>query len=176
LIIILKQQGHNSDYVKVTAQALAIPTKYLSKEAITGPIRLTIKQMLLCGPGKGTEAMSKIIDTEYKQDILTVEETAEYLRKSTSWVYKNWKMLGGRKLGGSLIFPSKEDLYEYLFSKNKGVEVRLYPEGDQAHRSLVQDKKRRKKVRSRKKEGGVGKYRIAGHGSSDRHDLFGSNK
>ena len=36
-----------------------------------------------------------------EKNILTLEETAQYLRKSTSWVYKNWKILGGRKLGGS---------------------------------------------------------------------------
>jgi hypothetical protein len=47
------------------------------------------------------------IDTEFEHDILTVEEVALYLRKSPSWVYKHWQVLGGRKLGGSLFFPWK---------------------------------------------------------------------
>ncbi len=67
------------------------------------------------------------IDNDSKYEIITVEETAQYFQKSTSWVYNHWKLLGGRKLGGSLFFPKKEDLYEYLFCKNKGVEVRLHP-------------------------------------------------
>ncbi len=63
--------------------------------------------------------MSISIDTEVKHDILTPEEVAQYLRISTSWVYKNWQALGGRKLGGSLFFPRKEDLYERLFCKRQ---------------------------------------------------------
>jgi len=61
--------------------------------------------------------------------IQTVEEVARFCHKSRSWVYKNWQKLGGRKLRGSLFFPRKEDLYERLFSKKEGVEVRLHQEG-----------------------------------------------
>jgi hypothetical protein len=91
--------------------------------------------------------MSNTIDTEFEHDILTPEETARYLRKSTSWVYKHWQELGGRKLGGSLFFPRKENLYEHLFGKGKGVEVRLHPGGNQAHQGLVQTKTRTPKKR-----------------------------
>ena len=66
---------------------------------------------------------SKQLDTRSETGIMTVEETARFFQKSLSWVYKNWKELGGRKLGGSLFFPSKEDLYELVFCK---VEF-LYP-------------------------------------------------
>jgi len=58
-----------------------------------------------------------------EKDILTPEEDAQYLRKSLSWVYKNWRILGGRKLRGSLFFPKKEELYEFLFYKREGMEV-----------------------------------------------------
>ena len=87
------------------------------------------------------------IDNNSNHDILTPEEVALYLRKSTSWVYKNWQALGGRKLGGSLFFPRQEDLYERLFCKRQGqgVALRFHPEGDQAHGNLVQ--KPRKKQR-----------------------------
>ena len=60
-----------------------------------------------------------------QKNILTPEETAKYLKKSVSWVYKHAEELGGRKLGGSLFFPAEEDLYEFIFCKRKGVEVRL---------------------------------------------------
>ena len=55
------------------------------------------------------------------KNILSPEEVAQYLRKSLSWVYKNAGLLGARKLGGSLFFPAKEDLYERLFCQRKGV-------------------------------------------------------
>jgi len=114
------------------------------------------------------------IDITSKTVIMTVEDTAEYLRKSTSWVYKNWKVLGGRKLGGSLFFPNKEDLYESIFQKRKGMEIRFHPERDQVHRHLVQDKKRSKKSRSQKK-GGNSKPRTSDDNRSDpnRHGIFG---
>ncbi len=73
---------------------------------------------------------------------MTPDEVAQFFKKSTSWVYKNWKELGGTKLGGSLFFPCREDLYELLFQKGKGVEIRLRPEGKQVHGDLVQNKKR----------------------------------
>ena len=95
------------------------------------------------------------IDIKSKTDIMKVEDVANYLQKSTSWVYKNWKAIGGRKLEGSLFFPKKEDLYERLFGKEERVEIRLHSERDQAHRNLVQNKKRSKKSRSRKKKGGA---------------------
>ena len=62
-------------------------------------------------------------DSDPSRDIMTPEEVAQYLHKSLSWVYKNWKILGGRKLRGSLFFPTKEDLYEHLFNTGEGVEV-----------------------------------------------------
>ncbi|RJP85682.1 MAG: helix-turn-helix domain-containing protein [Desulfobacteraceae bacterium] len=88
------------------------------------------------------------------KDILTVEEAARYLRKSPSWVYKNAGRLGGRKLGGSLFFPAKEDLYEHLFSQGKGVEVRLHHQRKQVHGSLVQNQNRGEASRGKEKRGG----------------------
>ncbi len=120
------------------------------------------------------------IDNNNVSDILTPEEVARFFRKSASWVYKNWKELGGRKLGGSLFFPKKEDLYEHLFSQGKGVAVRLHPEG-QVHRGLVQNKKGSNKGRSKKEGGdikatiGEGRKEYAAEGSDpNRHGLLGS--
>jgi len=106
---------------------------------------------------------------------MTPEEVALFLRKSTSWVYKHWQVLGGRKLGGSLLFPTKEDLYERLFGKEQGMEIRLHPEGNQAHGSLVQNQKGRTYGRSKKK-GGTKETGTTdtGHGGGDpnRHGIF----
>ena len=93
----------------------------------------------------------EFIDKENNLEIMTPEEVARYLRKSLSWVYKNWQVLGSVKLGGSLLFPKKEDLYERLFGKREGMEVRLHPEGGQVHRSLVQNQKPGQTGRSKKK-------------------------
>jgi hypothetical protein len=106
------------------------------------------------------ELEDNYIDNKLTPDILTPEETAQYLRKSLSWVYKNWKILGGRKLGGSLVFPRKEELYERVFRQRQRVEVRLHPGGDQAHGGLVQNKNKSKTGRSKKK-GGIKKLEAA---------------
>ena len=66
-----------------------------------------------------------MIDERPQTEIQTPEEVALFFQKSLSWVYKNWKELGGVKLGGSLFFPRKEDLYERLFSERQGLEIRL---------------------------------------------------
>ena len=116
------------------------------------------------------------IDKTRPSDILTPEEVAQFFRKSTSWVYKNWKELGGRKLGGSLFFPRKEDLYERLFDKGKGVEVRLHPERNQAHGGVVQNKKAGKTGRGKKK-GGNSKAKATGdRGDPNRHGLLGTGE
>jgi hypothetical protein len=102
-----------------------------------------------------------------------VEEVAKFLRKSPSWVYKNWRRLGGRKLGGSLMFPSKEDLYErILFKKQKRVEIRLHQKRNQVHGNLVGDERRGKG--SRVQEKGGTKKAEAGDNDPNRHRLLGS--
>ena len=105
-----------------------------------------------------------------EKTILTPEETAQYLRKSLSWVYKNAEILGGRKLGGSLFFPAKEDLYERIFSKKEGVEVRLHTKRNQVHGSLVQNKNRGQTGGSKKKGGN--KESETGTGDPNRYGLL----
>lgn len=80
------------------------------------------------------------LDTKDKNSIMTVEEVARYLHRSESWVYKHWHILGGRKLGGSLFFPTEEDLYERLFSKEERMEVRNHNQRGQVHEGLVPHK------------------------------------
>jgi len=112
------------------------------------------------------------LDIQSPSGIMNPDEVAQFFQKSTSWVYKNWKGLGGVKLGGSLFFPSKEDLYERLFKQEQRVEVRLHQKGDSTHRSRIQNEKRSTKSRSTKKGGG--KQSAACDGSADRHNLLGT--
>jgi len=106
-----------------------------------------------------------------KKSIMTVEEVAQFMGKSASWVYKNSHALGGRKLGGSLFFPSKEDLYDNLFSGKEGVEVRLRVPKEATNQSLVQNKNRRQTGGS-KKTRGVEKPEVGSEGAN-RHELLG---
>jgi len=85
--------------------------------------------------------------------VMSVKEVAQFMQKSVSWVYKNADDLGGRKLGGSLIFPSKEDLYDYLFYQKKGLAVRVRDERRTVHQSLVQNKDRSQTGRGKKTRG-----------------------
>jgi predicted DNA-binding transcriptional regulator AlpA len=111
------------------------------------------------------------LDKKYQKSIMTLQEVSQFLQKSESWVYKHWKELGGKKLGGSLFFPEKENLYEHLFGRREGVEVRLHPQGEPADRSLVQNKTRGKKSRSGKK-GGISQSETVAS-DTNRHGLLG---
>jgi len=132
------------------------------------PLKETLRKL---GPGSGNKMSTSDIDTISEPEIMTVEEVAQYLRKSTSWVYKNWQALGGRKLGGSLFFGTKGELHEHLFGEWKGLEIRLQPGGNQTHEGLVQTKTGRPKSGHRKKKG----TKKSGTVSSDanRHGLLG---
>ena len=122
-------------------------------------------------------AIAKKINTA----IMCVDEVAHFLHKSPSWVYKNWQELGGVKLGGSLFFPSKEELYERLFKEKQGVEIRLHPTGDQVHKSLVQNQEGGRQGRKQKAGGGVIRKNTGSNESdgkaarNDRHNLFGND-
>jgi predicted DNA-binding transcriptional regulator AlpA len=111
-----------------------------------------------------------------EQIVCTPKEVAHYLGKSVSWVYKNQSELGVRKLGGSLFFPEKEELYERLFGKGKGLEVRLHPEWNQVHKGMVSAKTRRRQGGNRKKggakESGAGDRSA---GDANRHGLLGAS-
>ena len=48
------------------------------------------------------------------------KEVARYLRKSVSWDYRNWKVLGNVKLGGSLVSLERRNSMSTYFIKGKG--------------------------------------------------------
>ena len=111
------------------------------------------------------------------RDFSNVKETAKYLGKSESWVYKHQHELGVRKLGGSLFFRMKEELYERLFYKEKGVEIRLHQQGNPAHRCLVQNENKSQTGRSKKKSGGKKSHtKDSSRDNPNRHNLFDFGK
>ena len=112
------------------------------------------------------------IDRNPNNDIMTPEEVAQYLHKSLSWVYQNWRILGARKLRGSLFFPSKEELYGRIFQKREGMEIQLHPERNQVYKSLVSDKKRGERSRSKNKGGDKQSKTGTGNTVFDRHNLL----
>lgn len=122
--------------------------------------------------------MSEPFDKHNDRKILKPEDVAQYLRKSLSWVYKNWEKLGGVKIGGSIFFQSKEALHEHLFRQKQGVEVRFQPKQATVHRSMVPVQKRGKAGRSGTKGGN---FKSAGGtgggltGDPNRHNLLGSS-
>ena len=107
------------------------------------------------------------IDTNFHPAIMNSEEVARYLRKSSSWVYKNWRILGGVKLRGSIFFR-KENLNECIFNKRQRMEVRLHPQRQKVHKYLLQNQ-----IRSQR--GGKGKKGGDKESSKDpnRHGLLG---
>ena len=110
------------------------------------------------------------IDKKSSSKIMTPEEVAAFCQKSTSWVYAHWEALGGVKLGGSLLFPSKEDLYELLFHKRQGLASRLHAKRETIHGDVVQNKKGGKKSRRGKTEG----VEQTGGDDPNRHGILGS--
>lgn len=92
-------------------------------------------------------------------------DISNIFNQSLSWVSKNYKKLGGIKIGGRMFFPPKEVLYERLFCGEERVAVRFHDERSEVHQDMVQDQTRSNKSRTRKKKD-------ATQTDLDRHGLF----
>lgn len=110
-------------------------------------------------------------DNKNVSTILTPEEVAEFLQKSVSWVYKHRQELGGRKLGGAVFFPSKEDLYEYIFNSKRQMAVQLQRERSEVQQIRIQNQKGGKARRGENAER-AGEP-SSNSGGSNRHGLLG---
>jgi hypothetical protein len=107
-------------------------------------------------------------------EIMTPEEVAQYLRKSRSWVYKNAKLLGGKKLRGVLLFPSREDIYERVFHQGQRVERGIHPQRKKVFNNISQDESR-SETGGREKKGGYVKPATAdSRENPNRHGLLGA--
>ena len=87
-------------------------------------------------------------------EVMCVKDVAKFLKRSASWVYKNYQELGGVKVGGSVLFPAKEKIYERLFQqKEEMVGVLLPLQKTALHQSRISKKKGCSGSRGRKKKG-----------------------
>jgi len=77
-----------------------------------------------------------------KSKMLKVKDVSQFLQKSPSWVYKNWKQLGGVKCAGSLLFPQEQDIYMNILNHS---EITSNPNINQKN-----EQKRKKNNRVRK--------------------------
>jgi hypothetical protein len=111
------------------------------------------------------------LDKEDQLGIMTPKEVAEFMHMSQSWVYKNWQILGGRKLKGSLFFPTRRDLYEHIFGKGAGVEVRLPPGAKTLHKQVLRHRSQGQTSRGSEK-GENSKSGTTGDSNPNRHGLF----
>lgn len=103
-------------------------------------------------------------------EVMCVKDVAAFLKRSQSWVYKNFEQLGGVKIGGSVLFPSKEKIYERLFQQQERmVGVFLPSQKETVHGSRIPEEKGRPGSRGRKKKG----CKTAKEGTGDnRHGLL----
>ena len=49
-------------------------------------------------------------------ELLTLKDAAKYLNQSDSWLYRRWKEIGGKKLGGNIRF-AKADIEKFIAKK-----------------------------------------------------------
>jgi hypothetical protein len=85
------------------------------------------------------------------QNPLKPADIAKMFNQSLAWVSKNYKKLGGVKIGGRMFFPPREQLYERIFCGEEGMALRLYDEGREIHSSMVQNQERGQRGRRSKK-------------------------
>jgi hypothetical protein len=50
-------------------------------------------------------------------ELLDVDGAARFVHQSRTWVYRNWQMIGGRKLGPKSLRFTKADLQRWINSK-----------------------------------------------------------
>lgn len=103
-------------------------------------------------------------------EVMCVKDVAGFLKRSNSWVYKNHKELGGVKIGGSVLFPSRKEIYERLFKQEtEMVRVLLPVQKETVHKGRFQKEKGgpgsrgRKEKRSKEtKENGINRHGLLG--------------
>jgi hypothetical protein len=84
------------------------------------------------------------------QNLLKPADIAKLFNQSLAWVSKNYKKLGGVKIGGRMFFPPQEKLYERLFCAEEGMAVRLHDEEREIHSCMVQNQERSQVCRAKK--------------------------
>ena len=69
------------------------------------------------------ELVGEIVEQKLKRfaasrnGLMTVEQAAEFLGYSKDWVFKNWKRIGGKKIGGRGVRFDAADLESWIKSR-----------------------------------------------------------
>jgi predicted DNA-binding transcriptional regulator AlpA len=90
------------------------------------------------------------LDQTLTYEIIQAQEAADFLKMSLSWIYDHYQELGGRKIGGTVLFPSRGEIYERLFGQQaQNVAVRFSAERESVSRLRLCDQKRSSKRNGR---------------------------
>lgn len=112
------------------------------------------------------------IEKKSQTDIMTPRDTARFLKRHITWVYRHREELGGIKIGGALFFPCKEELYERLFRQKPGMAVQFLPSQDPvSSTSIIPHQARGSKGRGKEKGGHRERKNNSTEGT-DRYGLF----
>jgi len=106
--------------------------------------------------------MSSHLNKAIKSKMLKVKDVSEMFQKSPSWVYKNWKQLGGVKCAGSLMFPRENDLYTNIFQNMGTISNPICP---QQKTQIINSNTKKVKIRNSKH---IAKYKST---HQNRHNL-----
>jgi len=63
----------------------------------------------------GAELLSDLLQLKKAPPLVGLKETAKKVGCSESYLYHNWKTLGGEKVGGKVVFPSDFGLRRRAF-------------------------------------------------------------
>lgn len=88
-----------------TTDSPTIPDEAMVVTLTTGQLRDLISEAVR-EADRGTEG----------DGLLNVEQAARFLKQSTTYVYRNWQQMGGRKLGKNLRF-TKAGLKKWIDSR-----------------------------------------------------------
>src|SRR5215831_5628675 len=74
--------------------------------------------------GELRSLVGEILDEKFRRlgagrnnGLLTVEQAAEFLGYSKDWVFKNWRRIGGKKIGGKGVRFDVTDLESWINSR-----------------------------------------------------------
>jgi excisionase family DNA binding protein len=80
------------------------------------------KMLVTMSVGDLRQLIAEVVEEKLRRmgrsnGLLTVEEAAEFLGYSKDWVFKNWKKVGGKKIGRKGIRFDAADLEQWVKSR-----------------------------------------------------------
>jgi len=98
------------------------PKKLIPQKPVSAP---PDRMVVLMNVGELRQLIGEILDEKLKclyagraNGLLTVEQAAEFLGYSKDWVFKNWKRIGGKKIGGRGVRFDAANLQKWVESRS----------------------------------------------------------